>query len=150
MGQSLVKNYVHIVFGTKNGTKNIDYQLETELYKYLGGICNKLECQVIKVGGHKDHVHILCQLSKKIALAQLVEKLKSNSSRWVKTKGLKYSKFYWQNGYGTFSVNPCEVEIVVNYIANQKEHHAKKTFKEEYIAFLKKYEVEYDERYVWD
>ena len=128
MGQSLVKNYVHIVFGTKNGTKNIDDQLETELFKYLGGICNKLEFQVIKAGGHKDHVHILCQLSKKIALVQLVEKLKSKSSKWVKTKGLKYSKFYWQSGYGTFSVNPSEVDIVVNYIANQKEHHAKKTF----------------------
>ena len=120
------------------------------MFRYLGGICNKLECQVIKVGGHKDHVHILCQLSKKIALVQLVEKLKSNSSKWVKTKGLKYSKFYWQSAYGTFSVNPSEVDIVVNYIANQKEHHAKKTFKEEYRAFLKKYEVEYDEHYVWD
>ena len=150
MGQSLVKNYVHIVFRTKNGIPNIDDQIEAELFKYLGGICNKLECQVIKVGGYKDHVHILCLLSKKIALVQLVEKLKSNSSKWVKTKGQKYSKFYWQNGYGTFSVNPSEVDIVVNYIANQKEHHAKKRFKEEYRAFLKKFEVEFDERYVWD
>ena len=150
MGQSLVKNYIHIVFRTKNGTPNIDDQLEAELFKYLGGTCNKLECQVIKVGGYKDHVHILCLLSKKIALVQLVEKLKSTSSKWVKTKGLKYRNFYWQNGYGTFSVNPSEVDVVVNYIANQKKHHTKKTFKEEYRAFLKKYDVEFDERYVWD
>ena len=86
MGQSLVKNYIHIVFRTKNGTPNIDDQLETELFKYLGGICNKLESQVIQVGGYKDHVHILCLLSKKISLAQLVEKLKSNSSKCLSTE----------------------------------------------------------------
>ena len=150
MGQSLVKNYVHIVFRTKYGIPFIDEQLEGELFKYLGGICNELECQVIQVGGHKDHIHILCKLSKKIALAQLVEKLKSHSSKWVKTKGQKYKKFYWQNGYGAFSVNPSEVDVVIHYIANQREHHTKRKFKEEYSAFLKKYDVDYDERYVWD
>ena len=81
---------------------------------------------------------------------KLVEQLKSNSSKWIKTKGNDFKNFYWQDGYGAFSVNPSEVEIVINYIANQKEHHCKKTFQDEYKAFLKKYEVSYDERYVWD
>jgi REP element-mobilizing transposase RayT len=123
--------------------------VETELYSYLGGICNKMECQVIKVGGYTDHIHILCMLSKKVTLVKLVEELKSHSSKWIKTKGNEYSNFYWQDGYGAFSVNPSEVEIVINYIVNQKEHPGKKTFQDEYRAFLKKYSVEYDERYVW-
>lgn len=150
MGQSLVKNYLHIVFSTKHRAHLIDQELEPELHSYLGGICNNLGCHVIKVGGYTDHIHILCMLSKKIALMKLLEELKSHSSKWVKTKGDKYRNFYWQDGYGAFSVNPSEVEVVVNYIANQKEHHSKKTFQDEYRALLEKYEVEYDERYVWD
>ena len=150
MGQSLVKNYVHIVFSTKHRKPLISDPVETELHSYLGGICNKLGCQVIKVGGYTDHIHILCLLSKKITLVKLLEELKSHSSRWIKTKGGVYTNFYWQDGYGAFSVNPSEVEVVKHYIANQKEHHSKKTFQDEYKAFLKKYDVEFDERYVWD
>ena len=81
---------------------------------------------------------------------KLVEELKSHSSKWIKTKGENYRNFYWQGGYGAFSVNPAEMDVVVRYIENQKEHHRKKIFQEEYRGFLKKYEVEYDERYVWD
>lgn len=150
MSQSLVKNYIHIVFSTKNRQKLIDSTIENELYKYIGGINKSLECTPIKIGGHQDHIHILCLLSKKIALITLVERLKSNSSKWIKTKGEAYQNFYWQNGYGAFSVNPTEVDVVINYIENQKEHHKHKTFQEEYRAFLKKYKVEFDERYVWD
>ena len=89
-------------------------------------------------------------LSKKIALMKLVEEVKSHSSKWIKTKGDGYQNLYWQDGYGAFSVNPSEVDAVINYIGNQHEHHGKKTFQEEYRAFLKKYDVEYDESYVWD
>ena len=121
-----------------------------ELHNYLGGICNKLDCQVIKVGGYSDHIHILCMLSKKIPLMKLIEELKSDSSKWIKNKGVEYENFYWQNGYGAFSVNPSEIATVITYITNQHEHHRKKTFQDEYRAFLKKYKVEYDERYVWD
>ena len=149
MGQSLVKNYVHIVFGTKHRTPIIREYIEQELHSYLGGICNHLECQVIIVGGYTDHIHILCLLSKKITLTKLVQEIKCNSSKWIKTKGSEFSNFYWQDGYGAFSVNPSEIEVVKKYIANQKEHHSKKTFQKEYIAFLEKYDVEYDERYVW-
>ena len=150
MPQSLVKNYVHIVFSTKHRVPLISKEIEEELFSYLGGICKNLECNPIQIGGHKDHIHILCLLSKKIALMDLIEKVKTNSSKWIKTKGKEFENFYWQNGYGTFSVNPTEIEIVKNYILNQEEHHKKKTFQEEFLAFLKKYYVEYDERYVWD
>jgi REP element-mobilizing transposase RayT len=150
MGQSLVKNYVHIVFSTKHRQAFIHDDIEEELFAYMGGICNRLGCTVLKVGGYRDHVHILCMLSTKIALMKLLEEVKSHSSKWIKTKGEALQGFYWQNGYGAFSVNPTDVEIVVNYIAKQREHHTKTSFKNEYRKFLKKYRVEYDEKYVWD
>ena len=149
MGQSLVKNYLHIVFSTKHRENLIKEPMENELHAYLGGVCNNLECQAIKTGGTSDHVHILCMLSKKIALIKLLEEVKSYSSKWIKTMGEEYKNFYWQDGYGAFSVNPAEVEVVINYIANQKEHHSRKTFQEEYVAFLEKHRVAYDERFLW-
>lgn len=150
MGQSLVRNYLHLVYSTKHRQPFIQPPVEEELHNYLGGICNRLECQSIKVGGYTDHIHILCKLSQKIALMKLVEEVKSHSSRWMKTKGEEYLDFYWQNGYGAFSVNPSQVDNVIAYINNQHEHHNKMTFQDEYRAILKKYKVEYDERYVWD
>ena len=150
MGQSLVKNYIHIVFSTKHRIHMIDDAIENELYAYLGGICNNLECQVLKVGGYTNHIHILCLLSKKITLAKLLAEVKANSSRWMKTKGEKYQNFYWQDGYGAFSVRQSEVQVVSNYIANQKEHHNKRSFKDEYRDVLKEHGVEFDEKYVWD
>ena len=150
MGQSLVKNYIHLVFSTKHGQHFIHQPYEEELHSYLGGMCLKLECQPIKIGGYTDHVHILCMLSKKIALMDLLEKVKSNSSKWFKTKDEKLKIFYWQDGYGAFSVNSAEVDRVIAYITNQHQHHSKKTFQEEYLAMLNKYHIDYDERYVWD
>jgi REP-associated tyrosine transposase len=150
MPQSLVKNYIHIVFSTKHRQPFIDNHIKDELFSYLGGICKNLESQPIVVGGHVNHIHILCMLSRKIALMKLIEELKSHSSKWVKTMGQQYHKFYWQSGYGGFSVSERHVDIVKNYILNQEEHHRKKTFKEEYISFLEEHGIEYDERYVWD
>ena len=150
MGQSLVKNYQHIVFSTKHRQSLIFPAIEPELHSYLGGILNNLECNPIKIGGYTDHIHVLCLLSKKIALMKLLEEMKSHSSKWIKTKDERLKNFYWQDGYGAFSVNPSEVDVVIAYIENQHEHHKNKTFQDEYRAFLKKYKVDYDERYVWD
>lgn len=150
MGQSLVKNYIHLVFSTKHRQHLIHPPVEEELHSYLGGICKNLGCQPLKVGGYTDHIHMLFVLSQKIALMKVVEEVKSHSSKWIKTKGEGYDNFYWQDGYGAFSVNPRQVDRVIAYIANQKEHHGKKTFQDEYRGFLKRYKVDYDERYVWD
>jgi putative transposase len=150
MGQSLVKNYLHIIFSTKNRQPLILPEVEENLYKYLGGVCRNLESPSLIVGGHIDHVHILCLLSKKLALITLLEQVKTESSKWMKLQSPTLKNFYWQDGYGAFSVNPYQVDIIRNYILNQKEHHKKITFKDEYRKFLKKYKVEYDERYVWD
>lgn len=150
MPQSLVKNYMHLIFTTKYRQHLIHPPVEEELHAYLGGICKRMECHPIKIGGYTDHVHILCMLSTKMALMKLLEEVKSHSSKWMKTKGEDLSNFYWQDGYGAFSVNPAEIDRVIAYIANQKEHHSKITFQSEYRAILKRYKVEYDERYVWE
>jgi REP element-mobilizing transposase RayT len=150
MGQSLVKNYIHIIFSTKYRIPLILDSIQDELYRYIGGICKQLECYPVKIGGYIDHIHILCMLSKKVPLMKLLEEIKAHSSKWIKTKDDTFKKFYWQNGYGAFSVNPYEIDRVIAYIENQKEHHKKKTFQDEYRVFLKKYNVEYDEKYIWD
>jgi REP element-mobilizing transposase RayT len=150
MPQSLSKVYVHLTFSTKNRYPFIDDAIKNDLWEYLGGIFRGLECNPIRVGGHNDHVHICCLLSKKITQIKFIEEIKKQSSKWIKTKGELYSKFYWQDGYGIFSVNPSEIDVVVEYIKNQAEHHKKRTFQSELLAFLKKYGVEYDERYLWD
>ena len=150
MPQSLSKVYVHIIFSTKNRQNLIDDRIENSLYEYLGGICKGLECNPVKVGGHKNHVHLLCLLSRKVAQMKLLEEIKKQSSKWIKTKGQAYSNFYWQDGYGIFSINPSETDKAIDYIQLQQEHHKHKSFQDEFIAFLKKYQVEYDERYIWD
>ena len=149
MSQSLSKVYIHITFSTKDRQHLIDENIKDSLFQYLGGICKGLECNPVQVGGYTDHVHILCLLSRKIAQMDLLEEIKKQSSKWIKTKGMAYSNFYWQDGYGVFSVNPTQVNVVVDYIKNQEEHHKTKSFQDELRAFLKKYKVEYDERYIW-
>ncbi|HLP19438.1 MAG TPA: IS200/IS605 family transposase [Chitinophagales bacterium] len=150
MGQSIAKNYLHITFSTKHRQAIIDESIEGELHSYIGGICKSMDCQPISVGGYTDHIHLLCLLSKKITLIKLLEEIKGGSSKWIKSKGDKYKNFYWQDGYRAFSVNPSELDTVIKYIANQKEHHRTKTFQDGYRAFLTKYKIEFDERYVWE
>ncbi len=150
MGQSLVKNYVHIVFSTKHRERFITENIRSELNAYMTTVCKNMECYVIQIGGTVDHIHILCMLSKKVALMKLMEILKSHSSGWIKTKGDDFSNFYWQDGYGAFSVHPDQLDIVTNYIANQEEYHKKNSFQDEFRKILKKYKVVYDEKYVWD
>ncbi|GAA5219858.1 IS200/IS605 family transposase [Membranihabitans marinus] len=150
MGQSLVKNYVHIIFSTEHRQPFIKPPFDNELHRYLGGLCNKFECPVLIVGGHIDHIHILCMLSKKVALMSFIQKIKSNSSKWIKSKYKSLDNFYWQDGYGAFSVSPDEIKDTIDYIKNQKQHHSKMNFKQEYITFLKKYKLIYKEPYVWE
>ncbi len=150
MSQSLSQVYVHITFSTKNRVNLIDDNIENALYAYIGGICKGLECNPIKVGGYKNHIHILCVLSKKITQIKLLEEVKKQSSKWIKTQDNKYSNFYWQDGYGIFSVNSTQIEIVKNYILNQTNHHKRTTFQEEFTAFLNKYKIDYDPNYLWE
>ncbi len=149
MAQSLSKNYIHTIFHTKNSEKFLTDSILNELYPYISSICKTQNSPALKIGGMPDHIHILCLLYKNISLAKLVEEIKKNSSKWIKTKGAKYHHFSWQNGYAAFSVSQSLVEQVIKYIENQKTHHHQTTFQEEYIAFLKHYKIDYDERYIW-
>src|SRR5690554_5203875 len=149
MAQSLSKIYVHIVFHTKYSQSLIRPEIEPELFAYMGAIIKANDSVPVKINGVENHVHILAIQSKNIALSKLLEEIKRNSSRWIKTKGKEYKDFKWQGGYGAFSVSNRRVKSVVKYIENQKEHHKKVSFKEEYIKLLDEHGVEYDERYLW-
>jgi REP element-mobilizing transposase RayT len=128
----------------------IDHGVRNRLFDYMGGICKGLECNPIQIGGVADHVHLLCILSRKIAQMDLLEEVKKRSSKWIKTIDGSYSNFYWQDGYGIFSVNPLDIDTVSAYITNQEKHHGQQSFQDEYRGFLQEYEMEWDERYVWD
>ena len=150
MSQSLCKIFLHIIFGTKNREPYIDDTICGELCSYLTTVLKNLDCDVIAINAPKNHIHTLCELSKDITIPSLIEKMKTTTSRWIKTKGLKFRNFHWQGGYGVFSVSPSLIESAKKYIFNQQEHHRKKTFQDEFRQFLKKYGVKYDEKYVWD
>lgn len=149
MGQSLSKLYVHIVFRVKTTFHQIKKNDRDELYAYIGSIIKENDSIPIIINGVGDHVHILCVMSKNIALAKLVEKIKANSSRWIKYKNIYYQKFAWQGGYSGFSVSPSVHDRTKMYIENQEEHHKKMTFQEEVKFFLKEYGIDYNEDYMW-
>jgi putative transposase len=150
MSQSLVQNLVHLIFSTKHRTPFLGPAIHPEVNSYLAGILREWDSPAILAGSVADHVHILFSLSKNHALSKVVEEVKKGSSRWIKTKGKDFANFYWQNGYGAFSVSQSNVSAVQRYIATQEEHHRRVTFQDEFRAFLKKHGVEYEERYVWD
>ena len=150
MGQSLSQLYVHLTFGTQNRYPFIHQDDEERLHTYLAGILKNLESPALIINSVPDHVHILLRLSKNYALANVVEQVKKQSSKWLKEFGKGYKKFSWQTGYGAFSVSGSKVEVVRNYILNQKEHHRKISYFEEVEMFFKEYGcLEYNPEYFW-
>jgi putative transposase len=147
MPQSLSNLLVHLVFSTKDRNRFIVPEIETELHKYLAAICHAHESPALTVGGTEDHVHLLCALGRTIAVADLIEEVKTSSSKWMKNTN---KKFFWQRGYGAFSIGESNRDALMKYIANQKQHHRRVTFQVEYRSILRKYKIPYDERYVWD
>ena len=125
-------------------------EIDAELYPYIASIFKALKSPALIINGASDHLHTLFSLSRVVTIADLVEEVKTESSKWIKTKGQEFRNFHWQNGYGAFSISQSEVATVKRYIRRQKEHHRRVTFQDEYRRFLAAYEVEYDERYVWD
>ena len=120
------------------------------MHRYLGGVINRLGCQSIIVGGVEDHVHLPASLSRTCQTAEMVKELKRGSSLWVKQRDRAMDDFCWQNGYGVFSVGYSQLEAVREYILNQEEHHRTHSFQDEFRSLLRRYEIAYDERYVWD
>jgi REP element-mobilizing transposase RayT len=150
MAQSLAKVYLHAVFSTKNREPLLLDDWRDELFRVLGGTANNLGCQSLIVGGTADHVHMLFQLGRTITIADAVGKIKSTSSLWVNQNHPISTPFHWQAGYAAFSVSQSNVKAVREYIRNQLAHHAKQSFQDELREWLRRYEIEWDERYVWD
>ncbi len=151
MSQSLAKILVHTVFSTKDRAPFFrDKALREELHRYLGGILSNLDCLPMIVGGAEDHIHMLSAMSRTSTAAEMVKESKRGSSLWLKSKNQALQTFAWQNGYGIFSIGFSQIEAVRNYIAGQEEHHRKISFQDEFRQLLRRYEIEFDERYVWD
>lgn len=150
MPQSLSQIIIHLVFSTKDRFPHLTDTVRPGLHAYLAGVSRNAGCECFRIGGTADHVHLAIRLSRTITIAELVETLKTSSSKWIKSKFPELATFGWQRGYGVFSVGPGDLDLLIHYIDQQEEHHRKKTFQEEFRAFLAKYGVEFDERYVWD
>ncbi len=150
MPQSLSYLLTHIVFSTKDRAPVLDAPVRLSLHAYLATVARNVDCECFRVGGVADHVHLAVRLSRTITMAHLIEELKTSSSKWLKTQSPALAAFAWQRGYGAFSVSPSDLNPLLHYIDTQEDHHKTRTFQDEYRAFLKKYGIEYDERYVWD
>jgi putative transposase len=149
MATTFTRLLVHIVFSTKNRAELIKPDIERDLHAYVKGIAKNHASPILEIGGTADHIHLLVSLSKRVAVADLLENIKKDSSAWMKAQGPQFRQFYWQEGYGAFTIGESGMPSLKRYIANQKAHHRRKSFKEEFLRLLKKYRVEYDERYIW-
>jgi len=138
---------LHVIFSTKDRARLITPDVQADLFSYLGGIVREMGAVAIIVGGTADHVHMLIRIRPARSPAEIVRVVKANSSRWIREKNRR--RFAWQTGYGVFSVSESNVAEVSRYIAEQEQHHKKRMFQEEYVAFLKRNKVAYDERYIW-
>jgi REP element-mobilizing transposase RayT len=150
MSQSLTRLYAHLVFSTKNRHAFLSDAIRDRVHGYLADAIRGLGSPYVVVGGVADHVHILFDMGKMRAPFEFVEEVKRESSKFVKTLGPELRKFYWQRGYGMFSVSPTLLREAEAYVRNQEKHHRKKSFQDEFRGFLERYGIEYDERYVWD
>ena len=150
MASTLTKVLVHITFSTKNRAALIPEAIEADLYAYIGGICRRMESPLLAMGGTADHVHMMVSLGKTVALSGLMLEIKRDSSKWIKERDTALRDFAWQDGYFGLSIGESGVDALRAYIANQKEHHKGIDFKGEVRAFLKKYGIEWDERYIWE
>lgn len=149
MASSLVKIDIHLIFHVKSTGVTMRENDLPRIFQYIGGIIREMNAIPMEIGGMKDHVHIFMSLPKTVALTDFVRDIKANSSRWIKQIDHYYAPFAWQDGYGAFSVSPSLSEKTVNYIRNQKEHHRKRSFREEYKLFLDAYGIDYDEKYAF-
>jgi REP element-mobilizing transposase RayT len=149
MSQSLAKNLIHLTFSTKDREPTLAHAARDGLHRYMAGILADLDSPALAINSVEDHAHVLLSLSKNHALAEVVMELKRGSSKWLKTKGPCFQRFHWQGGYGAFSIGQSGVARLESYTAQQEKHHRVKSFQEELRSFLKRYEMAYDERYLW-
>ena len=142
--------FYHIVFSTKNRKRLLKDGFREDVFAYMAGICKSLDGFAFQIGGYYDHAHLLVNIPAKIAVSDFVGRLKANTSKHInETKG-KVFKFSWQDGFGAFSVSRSQKGRVADYIQRQMQHHAERSFQEEYLGLLKKHEIDFDPKYIWD
>jgi putative transposase len=147
VSHTYTKNHIHIVFSTRAREKRISKETQPKLWRYMAGICRKTKIVALAIGGIEDHIHALVELPPTMAVSKAVNLMKSNSSRWMNEQGIKFA---WQEGFGAFSVSASNIPAVKRYVMNQATHHKKMTFEEEFLAFLKKHNIQFDPKYVLD
>ncbi|MBX3380533.1 MAG: IS200/IS605 family transposase [Phycisphaeraceae bacterium] len=150
MPQSLASVPIHLVFSTKHREPFITDEVRESLHRYMAVVLNNLGCRTHLINSVEDHIHILFDLSRTVTVADAVEDVKKPSSKWIKTQGAPFATFAWQSGYGAFGVGESTLDSARAYIANQREHHRRVSFQDEYRAFMTRAGLEFDERYGWD
>ena len=150
MSQSLAQIYVHLIFSTKNRAPVLTEPVCSDLAAYMGGVLRQIACPSLATGAAADHTHVLFRQSKNVALAAIVQEVKTGSSKWLKTRDKALASFHWQNGYSAFSVSASRLDAVRTYVVNQRAHHGEVSYQDELRALLRAHGVEFDERYVWD
>jgi REP element-mobilizing transposase RayT len=150
MPQSLSNILIHIVFSTRSRVPVLEEQLQPRLHAYLAELVRNQNCECYRVGGVQDHVHLAIRLSRTLQVCHLIEKLKTESSKWLKAQSEELTSFAWQRGYAALSVDPDGLSGLRHYIDTQPDHHKKFNFQDEYRALLREYGIEFDERYMWD
>jgi putative transposase len=150
MPQSFGSLHCHIVFSTKDRQPLIDADLRPHLFAYCGGVLAEKKCRLTAAGGIPDHVHLLVSLSREASVAEAVRLVKANSSKWVHESFPERRHFSWQVGYAAFAVSFSQIDRVRHYLDRQEEHHRTHTYKDELLGLLRKHQIEYDERYMWD
>ncbi len=150
MSQSLAKIYLHLVFSTKNRQPILHDEVRNSLHRYLPSVLGNLGCHVVSINSVEDHVYILFELARTVAVSKVVEDAKKSSSKWLKTQSGVPEDFAWQSGYGVFSVSASNVPAVQDYVRSQGEHHRRHSFQDELRARMVKHGIEYEERYVWE
>jgi REP element-mobilizing transposase RayT len=150
VSQAFTQLYAHLIFSTKDRYPWIDTKIRKRVHAYLAGTLRKMDSPWVVVGGVPDHVHTLFDLGRTTTPANFVEELKRDSSKFIKTLGQRFSDFYWQRGYGMFSVSPTHRAAVERYVREQEEHHRRQSYQEEFLSFLKRYKIKYDPKTIWD
>ena len=150
MANTYTQMYIQIVFAVKRRQNLIQKKWKDELHKYICGIVNGKGQKVYAIGGVEDHIHILVSIKPNIAISDLLRDIKANSSKWINENEFVRGKFQWQEGFGAFSYAQSQLDNVIAYVNNQEQHHQKKTFKVEYLTLLQKFNIEYDEKYLFE
>lgn len=150
MADTYTQIFYHVVFAVRNRESLITPDIKEDLYKYINGIVSNQNQKLFIINGMPDHVHLLLNCKPNMNLSDLVKEIKEHSTKFINEKKILKGKFYWQAGFGAFTVSKKDVAMILNYIKNQEEHHGKKTFQEEYLEFLRENEIEFKEEYLFD